>query len=68
MPLGRFTLLTAAGSAVWNALLIGLGWTLAENWRAVDPALGPVSAAVACAVVLVLGVLVFRKLRNTSTA
>ncbi|MGE3289582.1 MAG: DedA family protein [Pseudonocardia sp.] len=68
MPLGRFTLLTATGSAVWNALLIGLGWALAENWGAVDSALGPVSAAVACAVALLLGVLVFRKLRSTSPA
>ncbi|MGD9526251.1 DedA family protein [Pseudonocardia sp.] len=68
MPLGRFTVLTAAGSAVWNALLIGLGWALAENWGVVESALGPVSAAVACAVALLLGVLVFRKVRNTSSA
>jgi len=42
MPLGRFALLTASGSAVWNALLIGAGWYLGENWRQVS---GPVSSA-----------------------
>ena len=31
MPLLRFTLLTAAGSLVWNAALIG-GRPLGDNW------------------------------------
>lgn len=68
MPLVRFTLLTTAGSAVWNAVLIGLGWALAENWGAVDAALGPVSAAVAAAVAVLVVVLVVRKVRSTSPA
>src|SRR5688572_31374743 len=28
MPLGRFMLLTTAGSAIWNFALIGAGWAL----------------------------------------
>ena len=36
MPLGQFALLTTLGSSVWNALLIGAGWTLGENWERVS--------------------------------
>lgn len=56
MSLGRFTLLTASGSAVWNALLIGAGWHLGENWQRVS---GPVSSVsnVVLAVVTVAVVL-----------
>ncbi len=32
MPLLRFTLLTTAGSLVWNAALIGAGAALGDNW------------------------------------
>ncbi|MBA2529988.1 MAG: DedA family protein [Euzebyales bacterium] len=32
MPVGRFLVLTAAGSGVWNALLIGFGVALGENY------------------------------------
>jgi len=35
MPLGRFTLLTAAGSALWNTALISAGFFFGENWRRV---------------------------------
>jgi membrane protein DedA with SNARE-associated domain len=33
MPVGRFLMLTALGSTVWNALLIGAGWALGSRWR-----------------------------------
>jgi membrane protein DedA with SNARE-associated domain len=36
MPVGQFALLTTLGSSVWNALLIGAGWTLGENWERVS--------------------------------
>lgn len=32
MGLLRFSLFTALGSAVWNALLVGLGWILGDRW------------------------------------
>ena len=35
MPLVRFTVLTAAGSLVWNAALIGAGAALGDNWEQV---------------------------------
>jgi membrane protein DedA with SNARE-associated domain len=40
MPLGRFVLYTAIGSAVWNAVLIGAGWVLGDNWEAVEGYVG----------------------------
>ncbi|HZB49009.1 MAG TPA: DedA family protein [Mycobacteriales bacterium] len=35
MPLWLFSLLTVVGSAVWNALFIGLGWLLGDRWTEV---------------------------------
>lgn len=35
MPVGRFTGLTALGSSVWNAALIGAGWALGARWHEV---------------------------------
>lgn len=45
MPLLRFTLLTAAGSLLWNTLLIGLGAMLGRNWEQVAAVVGPISSA-----------------------
>ncbi len=45
MPLARFVLLTALGSAAWNALLIGIGAQLGENWDDVAAFIGPISTA-----------------------
>lgn len=36
MPLGRFTVLTAIGSGVWNAFFVGAGYLLGERWRDVE--------------------------------
>lgn len=36
MPLGRFALYTAIGSALWNSVLIGLGWVLGDRWEDVS--------------------------------
>lgn len=36
MPLLRFTLLTAAGSALWNGLLVGAGYALGTQWHVVE--------------------------------
>ena len=63
-PIARFTLLTAIGSGVWNALFIGLGWFLGENWSVVEQWIGPVSYVVVGLVVVGVGVLVVRKLRS----
>lgn len=57
MPLGRFVAYTAAGSAAWNGLLIGLGWALGNRWHAVDRYGGYVEYAVLA--VLVVGAVWF---------
>jgi membrane protein DedA with SNARE-associated domain len=46
MLLWCFSLLTALGAAVWDALLLGAGWYLGANWERVAGVVGPVSAAV----------------------
>jgi membrane protein DedA with SNARE-associated domain len=53
MPRLEFAALTVAGSALWNAALIGAGWALGSGYDEVGEALGPVGTAVA--VVLVVG-------------
>lgn len=53
MSLGRFVVLTAAGSGAWNTLLIWVGWLLGENWTRVAGVVGSVSNVV---LTLLLGV------------
>ncbi|MFM7093238.1 MAG: DedA family protein [Actinomycetota bacterium] len=33
MPIARFTLLTAAGSLVWNIVWVAIGWGLGDKWE-----------------------------------
>lgn len=54
MPLAKFTVLTVAGSAIWNALLIGAGWFLGENWSRITDVVGSGSNVL----LIVMGVLV----------
>jgi membrane protein DedA with SNARE-associated domain len=49
MPLRTYLWLTAAGSLLWNALLIGLGWQLGARWENVASLVGPVSTIVVAA-------------------
>jgi membrane protein DedA with SNARE-associated domain len=51
MPFGSFLLYTAAGSAVWIALLAGAGYLLEENYEAVEHWLDPATTIVVLAVV-----------------
>ena len=56
MPLPRFLLLTTIGSGVWNAIFIGLGWILGDNWGRVQGWLGPVSYVVLGFVVVMMAI------------
>lgn len=56
MPLLRFVLLTAAGSAIWNAALIGAGWGLGSHYEQVAEILGPAGKVVLGVVTLAAGV------------
>jgi membrane protein DedA with SNARE-associated domain len=67
MPLLRFVALTAIGSAVWNAALIGGGWALGARWREVTDAVAAadvwVVAGVLATVMLLVGVQLARRRR-----
>jgi membrane protein DedA with SNARE-associated domain len=64
MPLGRFTLLTAIGSGLWNALFLGLGWLLGTHWADVEGWLAPVGPVIVGLVGAGLLWLVVRKVRG----
>lgn len=68
MPMWRFAALTAVGSGIWNALFIGLGWQLGENWQVVERYLGPISYVVVGLVLVGIGVLVYRRLQGRASA
>jgi len=52
MPVWRFALVTAAGSAVWNAALLTAGTLLGNNYRQVDRYLGPIATALVAVLLL----------------
>jgi LPXTG-motif cell wall-anchored protein len=68
MPVGRFVFLTALGSGAWNALLVGAGWALGDNWEAVTAIVGQAStfvlAAVGALLLVALGVWLLRRRRR----
>jgi membrane protein DedA with SNARE-associated domain len=53
MPLWKFLLWTAGGSAIWNTILAGAGLLLGSRFRELDRFVGP--AAVAMTVAIVIG-------------
>lgn len=63
MPIARFTLLTAAGSAIWNAVFITVGYQLGDRWTEVEGWLEPIGYAVLVALAAALVWLAARKLR-----
>jgi membrane protein DedA with SNARE-associated domain len=67
MPLPRFLLLTTLGSGVWNALFIGLGYSLGQNWDRVQGWIGPVTYVVLGLVVVGVVWLMVRKARHAES-
>lgn len=63
MPLVRFTALTVAGSGVWNAAFLALGYTLGERWEQARQYAQPLAYAVLVAAVLGVVLLVVRRSR-----
>ncbi len=53
MPAWRFVLWTAAGSTVWNVILVWAGYYFGTNFKALDAYLGPGALAMAVAIVAV---------------
>lgn len=64
MPVGRFLLLTLAGSAVWNTIFVVAGFYLGENWRLVETYASVFQWIVIAVVVTAAAVWLVRRLRT----
>jgi len=60
MPIGMFTLFTLIGSLIWNTLLIGAGYVLAEQWEKILKVTEPFQTAVLIGVALVVVAVIVR--------
>ncbi|WP_051215321.1 DedA family protein [Granulicoccus phenolivorans] len=69
MPLGQFSLLTAAGSAIWNTIFITFGYFLGENWHIIEPYTDTISNVIYVLIIaLVLWWIIARIRRNARRA
>ena len=66
MPLAKFTLLTAAGSLVWNTVWVAVGWGLGDQWEKAGKWGDYLQYAVVAAVAIGLVVLIVRARRRNS--
>lgn len=55
MPRWRFVLWTAAGTTIWNVILVSAGYYLGANFKLLDRYVGPASIALTVAILLVHG-------------
>ena len=64
----RFTLLTTAGAAIWNTILITAGYLLGANWHIAEDYVNLFSkiVLVVCAVALVVWVILRLRSRKQS--
>jgi membrane protein DedA with SNARE-associated domain len=61
MPLGKFVLLTAAGSAIWNSLLIGAGVLLGTQWQRVEEHIDVINDLIYLTIGVSIGVFFMRR-------
>ncbi|MGP5305706.1 DedA family protein [Brachybacterium alimentarium] len=64
MPLWSFSLLTAAGSAIWNAIFLTIGYSLGSNWTVIEPYTGLFSNVVYAIIALVALVFLVQLIRR----
>ncbi|WP_426182181.1 DedA family protein [Microbacterium sp. TWP3-1-2b2] len=64
MPLLRFTLLTAAGSAIWNTIFVLAGYFLGANWHVVEEYAGVFQKVVIAVVVVAVAVWIVVRVRQ----
>jgi membrane protein DedA with SNARE-associated domain len=64
MPLAPFVVLTAAGSLLWNALLVGAGYALGTQWERVQPYAQVLDRVVLAAAAAAVAWLVVRRVRK----
>jgi membrane protein DedA with SNARE-associated domain len=65
MPLGMFTIYTLAGSALWNGLLLGLGYLLGTQYRLIEEYSRFLNYAVYAALGITLVLLVTRRIKRS---
>ena len=68
MSIIKFLLLTTAGSAIWNTILIVAGFYLGENWSVVETYAGYFQTLVIVAVVVFVAVWIVLKVRKRRRA
>ena len=64
MPLWTFSLLTLAGSAIWNTVFVTIGYFLGSNWTVIEPytdIFSTVVYAIVALVILVFAVQIIRR-------
>lgn len=66
LPWLRTTLLCGVSAAVWNVILIFVGYKLGENWQSIEVYLGRYSQVVTGIMALVVAVLVIRWIANNN--
>lgn len=64
MPLSRFVLLTAIGSAVWNLLLIGSGWLLGTQYHVIEAHIDTANNVIYVLIGASIAVFVMRRLNR----
>jgi membrane protein DedA with SNARE-associated domain len=64
MQMAKFLLYTTIGSAIWNSVLIGVGWILGDNWDAVEQYVGYLQYVVILIVLLAIGWFIVMKIRQ----
>jgi membrane protein DedA with SNARE-associated domain len=64
MPLPRFLALTTAGSGLWNALFIGLGFTLGDQWQDVEQYGRWFDGAILATFAVMIAVWIIKRLRT----
>lgn len=62
MPFWMFTLLTTAGSLIWNSIFVGAGYQLGANWHVIEPYADWFQRLVILAVLVVVGWFVISRL------
>jgi membrane protein DedA with SNARE-associated domain len=67
MPLAKFVLYTVVGSGVWNALFIGAGWFLGDNYERVEHFVAPAGYAVVAAILAWLAWSIYKNVRDRRT-
>jgi membrane protein DedA with SNARE-associated domain len=68
VPLVRYTILTAVGSAIWCFAWAGAGWGLGASWEGVHKGFEYVDYAIVAAVVVAAAFLILRGYRSITMA